>query len=245
MPFFFAQGQAVSTASTEALQSDLSRLTESLDILNSIKAGKRITDATPLQTALNNILSISEEEIRSVTAQLGAQTRLSEEEASVQNSLIANLADLAVHIKSVRTDTTQESGISAVISLAQKLKEWRDSPYTATMTQAVAFVSIFENEDSIKAADVRLASILKDGKKIRGILSATKNTAFMRLIKKVQGELKKAVDMNARAKAVIIPDIEKETTDDKDSIDELIRQSNSLVNDAYNDFIAMSKLIRK
>ncbi len=244
-PFFFAHGQAPDTTGANTLQSDLNRLTESLDLLNSIKAGKRITDATPIQTALNDVLNISEEEIRSVTARLGAQANLTEEEAALQNELIMGLANLASHLKSVRADATQESGISAVISLAQKLKEWRDGPYTTTVERAVTFVSIFENENSIKAANARLASILKDEKKIRRILSGANTTTFARLIKKVQGGLRKAADLNTRAKAALMPDPNNATADDENSIDELIRQSGILVNDAYNDFIAMSKLIKK
>lgn len=244
-PFFFAHGQSASTARTDALQSDLSRLTESLDLLTSIKAGKRITDATPLQTALNNVLSVSDEEVRSVTARLGAQAGLADEEAALQNELMADLANLASHLKSVRADATQESGISAVMSLAQKLKEWRDGPYTATVGRAVTFVSVFENEDSVKAANARLTLILKDEKKIRRILSGTNTTAFARLIKKVQGELRKAADLNGRAKAAFIPDPDTEAEDEEGTIEEIIRQSNALVNDAYNDFVAMSKLIKK
>ncbi len=76
------------------------------------------------------------------------------------------------------------------------------------------------------------------------MLSGTKTTAFVRLIKKAQGELRKAADLNARAKAVLIPDPDEETVDEG-PIDELVRQSNALVNDAYNDFIAMSRLIKK
>lgn len=173
------------------------------------------------------------------------QISLTDEETSLQNSLIIDLTNLALHVKSVRVDTTQESGTSAVISIAQKFKEWRDGAYTATMTQAAAFVDIFENEDSIKAANARLASIMKDEKKIRGMLSGKKAGAFTHLIRRVQVGLRKAGDLNARAKAVIIPNHEKEAINNEDSIDEMIRQSNALVNDAYDDFIAMSRLIRK
>lgn len=242
-PFFFVHGQAISTTSTDSLQSNLSRLTESLDLLNAIKAGKRITDATPLQTALNDVMSISEEEVRGVSARLMAQNKLTDEETALRENLMTSLASLSLHLKSVRIDTTQESGISSVISIAQKLKEWRDGVYAVAMAQAVQFVSILENEDSIKAANARLALILKDEKKIRGILPASKTAPFMRLIKKAQGEIKKATDLNTRAKSALMPDTEKSINGDV--VDEMIRQSNKLVNDAYEDFIAMSRLIKK
>lgn len=242
-PFFFAHAQTASTASTDTLQSDLSRLTESLDLLNAIKTGKRPTDATSLQSALNNVISISEEEIRSVSMQLGAHSELTDEEISLQDDLMADLASLKLHIKSVRTDTTQESGISAVISIAQKFKEWRDGTYTDTMARAVRFISVFENEDSVKAGNGRLASIVKDTKKIRSLLPGMRSAPFMSLIKKSQDELKKAVDLNARAKASLLS--ETNEAEDEETIDEMVRQSNALVNAAYDDFITMSRLIRK
>lgn len=245
-PFFFVHGQVMNTAQNDALQSDLSRLTESLDLLNSIKAGKRITDATPFQTALNGVLNISEEELRSVTVRIGTQSSgLTDKEIELQNELMGDLANLSSHVRAVRIDATQKTGTSAILSLAQAFKEWRDGPYVTTMTRAIAFADVFENEDSIKAAGSRLAAILKDEKKIRDRLSGTKRTEFARLIKKAQGELRKALDLNGRAKAALIPDPEKETNDDEKSIDELVRQSGMLVNEAYNDFIAMSKLIKK
>ncbi len=242
-PFFFAQAQTASTASTDTLQSDLSRLTESLDLLNAIKIGKRPTDATPLQSALNNVISISEEEIRSVSAQLAAQSGLTDEESALRDSLITDLANLKLHTKAVRTDTTQESGISAVISIAQKFKEWRDGTYTDTMARAVRFISVFENEDSVQAGNGRLSSIVKDTKKIRSLLPGMRSAPFMNLIKKAQDELKKAADLNARAKSTLLSDTKE--AEDEETIDEMVRQSNALVNAAYDDFIAMSRLIRK
>ena len=243
-PFFFAHGQDISTASTDALQSDLSRLTESLDLLNAIKIGKRPTDATLLQSALNNVISISEEEIRSVSMQLGAHSGLTDEEISLQDDLMADIASLKLHIKSVRTDTTQESGISGIISLAQKFKEWRDGPYTITMRQAIRFVSVFENNASIIAANVRFSAIAKDENIIRSFLALFRTTPFTRLMKEAQTKIKKATNLNTRAKAALMPDAEQ-PVDHDDTIDEMIRQSNALVNAAYDDFIAISRLIRK
>jgi hypothetical protein len=243
-PFFFAHGQTISTAPTDTLQSDLSRLTESLDLLNAIKTGKRPTDAVSLQTALNNVITISEEEVRNVSVQLTAQSGLTDEESALRDSLIADLSNLKLHTKAVRTDTTQESGISAVISLAQKFKEWRDGPYTATMRQAIQFVSVFENETSIIAANARFTAIAKDENKIRSFLALFRSTPFTRLMKEAQSKIKKAVNLNARAKAALMPNTEQ-SADYDDAIDEMIRQSNALVNAAYDDFIAMSRLIKK
>lgn len=189
------------------------------------------------------MISISEEEIRSVSVQLGARSELTDEETSLQSDLIADLASLKLHVKSVRTDTTQESGISAVISIAKRFKEWRDGTYTDTMARAVRFISVFENEDSVKAGNGRLALIIKDTKKIRSLLPGMRSAPFMSLIKKAQEEIKKADDLNARAKSSLLP--ETKEAENEETIDEMIRQSNALVNAAYDDFITMSRLIRK
>ena len=248
-PFFFTHGQTVSATSADIIQSDLSRLTKSLDLVNAIKAGKRPIDATALQTALNTVISISEEEVRSVSTLLAAHDGLSDDERAVRDSIITDIINLKSRIKSVRADTTQEAGASAVISIAQKFKEWRDGPYAATMARAVRFLGVFENENAIQAANARLAAIVKDEKKIRALLPGTKSAPFMSLRKKAHGELKKAADLNARAKAVIITGSDAEETEETQendaNADEMIRQSFTLVNAAYDDFIGMSKLIRK
>ena len=70
-----------------------------------------------------------------------------------------------------------------------------------------------------------------------------RSATFMSLIKKAQDELKKATDLNERAKAALLSDTEE--TEDEETINEMIRQSNALVNAAYDDFITMSRLIRR
>ncbi|MDO8582456.1 MAG: hypothetical protein Q7R63_00470, partial [bacterium] len=220
-PFFFVQAQTASTASTDTLQSDLSRLTESLDLLNAIKIGRRPADTTSLQTALNNVITISEEEIRNVSVQLAAQNGLTDEESALRDGLMADLASLKLHAKAVRTDTTQESGISAVISLAQKLKEWRDGPYAATMRQVIQFVSVFENDASIIGANARFTAIAKDENKIRSFLALFRTTPFTRLMKEAQSKIKKAANLNARAKFALMPDPDTEESADGDIVDEM------------------------
>ncbi len=245
-PFFFTHAEAPDAPRADGIQSELGRLTESLDLLTAIKAGKRPTDATSLQTALNDVLRLSEEEVRSVSVRLAAQDGLTDEEKNLQEKLVADLAGLKLQIKSVRMDATQEAGPSAVTSIARQFKEWRDGQYAATIGEAAAFVGAFENGDAVKAANARLGAILKDEKKIRSLLPALKTAPFMRLIKKAQGELKKAADLNARAKAALIPDPDTAgTAEDGDSADGMASESNALVNAAYDDFIAMSKLIKK
>lgn len=244
MPFFLVHAEPDSITPKDGVQSELSRLTESLDLLSAIKSGKRPTDATALQSALNDVLRLSEEEVRNVSLRLMAQhDGLTEDELTTQDALIADLADLKLHMKAVRMDTTQEAGPTAVASIAQKFKEWRDGPYAETIGRAATFVGVFENEDAIKAASARLTAILKDEKKIRSILPTSKTSAFMRLIKKAQGELRRATDLNTQAKTLLNPATTK--SDNSETTDDLLHDSSALVNATYDDFIAMSRLIKK
>ena len=242
-PFFFALAETADTAPKDGLQSELSRLTDSLDLLSAMKANKRPADATALQTALNDVLRLSEEEVRGLATRIASQDGLTEKEDVERRAIASDLADLKLHMKSVRTDTTQEAGPTAVAAIAQKFKEWRDGPYADVMQRATAFASVFENDDSIKAANTRLAAILKDERKIRSLLPASKTSAFLRLIKKAQGELHKAAELNAEAKELLDPTTP--APDDGTSAASLAADASDLVNAAYDDFIAMSKLIRK
>lgn len=242
-PFFFTHAQATDTAQTDDTQSTLSRLTESLNLVTAIKAGKFPTDAVSLQAAMNDIIRLSEEEIRNVSVELATQNGLTDEEMALRDDLMVNLASAKIHVLSVQTDILQEATPNTIVSIAQKFKEWRDGSYTTTMEQAVRFTSVFKNENSVKAANARLTAILKDEKKIRSLLSASKTAPFMRLIKKAQGELKKASDLNTRAEALLVQN--NNTEESNTTIDEMVRQATVSVNIAYDYFVAMSKLIRK
>lgn len=208
-----------------------------------MKAGGRPTDVVALQSALSDILRLSEEEVRTISVRLAAQNGLAKKEEVIQESLIADLANLKIRMKSIRADATQEAGPTAVMAIAQKFKEWRDGPYAEVMEKAATFVGVFENEDAIKAANGRLNAILKDEKKIRALLPLPKTSAFMRLIKKAQASLRKAADLNTQAKALLDPETERVSEDM--NIDTITAESNTLIASAYDDFITMSKLIKK
>jgi hypothetical protein len=242
-PFFFAQAETTKDAPQDGIKTELNRLTDSLDLLTAIKAAKRPTDATSLQTALNTVVSITDEEIKNISGELNVLEDLTDAENALASDYMENLVGLRLYVKSVRTDTTQEAAPSAILSLAQKFKEWRDGPYATALDPIMRFTNVFQSKDDIKAANARLGAILKDERKIRTMLSATKTAPFMRLIKKVQTELRKATDLTARAEALLTPDAV--APDDASTIDEEIRQSNALVDTAYDDFIAMGKLIKK
>ena len=188
-------------------------------------------------------MSITDEEIKKISSELNALEDLTDGENAVVSGYMDTLADLRLYVKSVRVNTTQEAMPSAILTLAQKFKEWRDGPYTTAFNPIMRFTSVFQSKNAIKAANARLGAILKDGRKIWSMLPATKTAPFMRLIKKVQTELRKATDLDARAEALLLADTT--TEDDASTIDEEVRQANALIDTAYDDFIAMGKLIKK
>lgn len=242
-PFFFVRAEIAKDAPQDGIKTELNRLTNNLDLLTAIKTAKRPTDPISLQTALNTVISITEEEIKNAGNKLTALGDLTEAESAMESSYIDTLANLRLYVQSVRKETTQEASTGTILSLAQKFKEWRDGPYTMALNPIMQFTSVFQSKNAIKAANARLGSIVKDERKIRAMLSATKTAPFMRLIKKAQNELRKAADLIARAEALLTPDTP--ASDDADTIDEEVRQANKFVNDAYDDFIAMGKLIKK
>ena len=242
-PFFFAQAKTAKDTTPNTIKTELNRLTDNLDLLTAIKTAKRPTDATSLQTALNNVVNITDEEIKNMGNELNALEDLTDGENAMISDSMETLANLRMYVKLVRTDTTQEATLNTILSLAQKFKEWRDGPYTVAVGPIIRFTSVFQSKNAIKAANIRLGAILKDERKIRGMLSATKTAPFMRLIKKVQTELRKAADLHTRAEALLMEGAT--TEDDANTINEGVRQANASVNTAYDDFIAMGKLIRK
>lgn len=202
-------------------------------------------DAISLQTALNDVLNLSDEEVRNVSIRIAAQDKLTDKEITLRDELITSLADLKIHIQSVRIGTTQEAGATSVIWLANTFKEWREGPYAKTMERATAFADALENDDSIKGAALRLAAILKDEKKIRAVLPTSKTGVFLRLIKKAQGEIRQASELNTKVKAALMPDEDDEVATDDATASEMAHESSELINAAYDAFIAISKLVRK
>jgi hypothetical protein len=212
-----------------------------MDLLAAIKSSKRPADTTALQTALGNILRISNEEIKNLGDRMPLNNTLSEEEIAFRDILIADIADLKLHINTVRLDTTQDAGPTAMNSIAQKFKEWREDTYEKTTRKASAFASAFESQEMIQIARTRLNAILKDEKRIRTTLSTSKTASFARLVKKTQGGLRTASDLNDRAKSQIIAGNENGV----DVAENLLEESRNLISAAYDDFIAMSKLVKK
>lgn len=234
---------AVEIPENENIHTELYRLTESLNLLSAMKASKRPADAIALQTALNAVIQISEEEVRTTSIKLATQKNISEAEDEIRADIIKNLASLKIYMQTVRINTTQEAGPTAIAWIAQKFKEWREGLYTQTIEQATAFIGVFENETSIQSASARLNAILKDEKKIRALLPTSKTNVFMRLVKNTQANLRKATELNTEAHALLTPTTD--TTYDTTTIHNRIAESNALIDSIYDDFVTMSKLIKK
>jgi hypothetical protein len=129
-----------------------------------------------------------------------------------------------------------------VVKFAQSVKEWRDGTYAPIIRPIVDFAAVMQNRQAIVTAHGRLIAIAKDEKKIRGFLFGGKTPVFLKLLKKAQGEITQATQMNVQARKLL-----DAAGGDAggDAIDAIVGDANELINTAYDDFVAMSKLVNK
>ena len=222
----------------------MENLTDSLDLLSAIKTGKKPADPVALQTALNAVISLSAEETRNLTESMNGLENLTEEKNGMRAEYLALLDGFRAYLEAAKRNATKEASAEETVRGARQLKEWRDGTYTPGISPVVDFVAVLENKQSIVTAHMRLISIIKDEKKIRGLLAGGKTASFLRLLKKAQGEISRATQLNWQAdKLLLAPDADGNR--DGETIDATIGDANGLLNGAYDDFAAMSALVKK
>ncbi len=230
-------------ASSDGIASGIESLAESLDFLSAIKSGKKPTDPIALQTALNGVISLSEEEIGSLESRLRAQGGLKGDDHAAREEYLERLSALLARTTAMKADANRDIGISEILRIARSMKEWRDTVYAPRIRPMIDFIAVMQNTKAIMTAHERLISIAKDEKKIRGFFAGGRATPFLKLLKKAQGEIAQATDMNEEAKRLLAA--ERAGNEGDGSIDAAVEGSNALVNAAYDDFVAMSRLVRK
>ena len=99
-----------------------------------------------------------------------------------------------------------------------------------------------QGKKAIATAHARLISIAREERKIRGFLVGGKAGPFLKLLKKAQGEIAQATQMSAKAEELL--DTPKDG-EGSDLIDALTADANGLIDAAYGDFLAMSRLVSR
>jgi hypothetical protein len=225
----FAQSAAeYQSPITENLQD----LAESLDFIESIKASKKEINVNALQTALNRILSLSREELAGMTSDLIGLGALGGDATEKQKKYLGEVNMLMRHVERISDNVNQELSIADAIRIAQGLKAWRTAAYEPALIPIADFVSIFKNKTIITHAKNRLANIVREQKKIQSVLTEEGAAQFNAMLKKAHANIAQAASLNARAYK-------------EDDPTEFVARAEKLVNESYDLFIAMSRLIKK
>lgn len=228
--------------SSSGISSGIKNLAESLDLITAIKAGKGTVDAIALQTALNDILDLSAEEVKSMERELKSLDLADEDWAATRTNYLSQLAGLRARIEAMRADMNTDAKTKDIVRAAQALKIWRDGTYTPKIQLMVDFLAVMKGKKAITTAHARLISIAKEEKKIRGFLTGGKTAHFLKLLKKAQGEIAQATQMSIKAEELLdAPESQREG----DLIGALTADAGELIDAAYGDFLAMSRLVNK
>ncbi len=235
--------RTIVTASSQGITSGIENLAESLDFLSAIKSSKKPTDAIALQTALNGVISLSEEEIGNLESQLRSLGGLRSDDETVREEYLDRIATLMGRIGMMKADANRNIDVNEILKIARNMKEWRDTVYAPRVRPMIDFIAVMQSAKAILTAHERLIAIAKNEKKIRGFFAGGRAAPFLKLLKKAQGEIAQATDMSEEAKRLFA--LERAGNEGDGSIDAAIEGSNALVNAAYDDFVAMSKLVKR
>ncbi len=210
----------------------------SLNLIAAIKTAKTPVDPIALQTALNDVISLSEEEIKNLESQLTALNDLSDKNDAKRINYLQQLAQLRARYKEVRTDVNQSIDASHIIRLGQGLKVWRDATYIPTTKPMVNFSAVFANRSGIMTAHTRLIAVLRDKKSRLGIRSG-ETAAFLKFMRQAQDSISRATRLNRDAEGLL------ENPEGSDSIDGMLAGSAKLLDHAYEAFIGMDGLMKR
>ncbi len=232
----------IPTSSRDIL-SGIESLAESLNFLSAIKSGKKPIDTIALQTALNGVISLSEKELENIEKQLRLLGNLKGDDETTREEYLDRISTLENRMQVIKTSANRDISVDEILAIAREVKEWRETAYAPRVRPMVDFIAVTQNTKAIITAHERLISITKDERKIRGFFAGSKAGPFLKLLKKAQGEIAQATDMNEEAKRLFA--LARAGDEGDGSIDTAIEGSNALVNAAYDDFSAMSKLVKK
>ena len=224
------------------LVSALENLTHSLDLLDALKTSKRPIDTTTLQTAINKVLDLSIVELEHLQTELNGLKNLPEDNQIDRDEYLQQLSQIRLHYEDVRTVANQELTVAETATIGRKLQEYRATAQEL-INHIVDLITVFQTQDALITARGRLANILKDKDKIQATLSRTKWTTFTQLLKKARLSITHANQFNARAQELLQGTINGYDTGQ--TIDSLVTTASKDIQDAYNAFLAMSKLIKK
>ncbi len=244
VPTLFVYAQEIASENgTRGITSGIRNLTDSLDLLTAIKTSKKPTDPVALQTTLNAALTLSEEEVKNLTSALQELDVPINVQKETRDALLDRLGELSRNLKEMKVKATREESVAEIIKTAQHLKNWRDGTYAENISPIVNFISVMQAKNAIAVANMRLISIIKDDRKIRGFLAGGKTATFLKLLKKAQGKIAQATPLATQAEKILAAD--DNGSIDGDAIDALVAGTNRLIDSAYDDFLAMSRMIAK
>ncbi len=244
VPTLFVYAQEIASENgTRGITSGIRNLTDSLDLLTAIKAGKKPTDAVALQTTLNAALTLSEEEVKNLTSTLRELDVPTDAHKKTRDAFLDRLGEFSRNLKEMKVGATREESVAEIIRAAQYLKNWRDGTYAENVGLIVNFISVMQAKSAIVIANVRLISIVKDERKMRGFFFGGKTTAFLKLLKNAQGKITQAIPLATQAEKLLTA-VGGDNANG-DTIDALVAGTNRLIGSAYDDFLAMSRMIAK
>ena len=182
----------------------------------------------------------------------------------IKEKLINDLAYFNDYYKDIesRIDSDPELSLEDIRSIANDLKDWRNSTYTPRLKEITNFILVFEEENLIKIANSRADKITGDLAKFdkQGYI---KTNDLKKLFAQARKNLDNSQSSNNNAKELFLKsitlssatstneisatktDTDKPSKDIQQNVQDLVKESIKYLKSAYETFFQMNSQIKK
>lgn len=200
-----------------------------------------LSDLEVRRVAFLNALSLSVDELKSISGSLSQFKNFTKTEEAFKNNLLSDSVNFLNIYQGLISFASSENDVEALKERVQDFKEWRENFYLPWLQRASDFILISRNANVLNIAKARLQKIAADLEKLE---SSGLDTAELReSLRQAQLFITEANDFQVRAQDAFWSDLRY--TLNKPTVKDLVSVSLERIRSAYQVFFEMSNLVRK
>lgn len=200
-----------------------------------------LSDLEVRREAFLNALSLSVEELKSISDSLGQFKNFTKTEEAFKNKLLSDSVNFLSIYQGLIEIALSENDVESLKNKVQDFKEWRESFYLPWLQRASDFILISRNANVLNIAKARLQKIAADLDKLEN--AGLDTTELRESLRQAQLFITEANDFQVRAHDAFWSDLRYNLN--KPTVKDLVGISLERIRSAYQVFFEMSNLVRK
>lgn len=270
---FLKTGAAEKTEALKEVNEIVDDLINLKDDDNLSKEEKNSQEISVRKEALEKIIDLSLAEIQDLRQKLEALELADKSQKETKSSFLESLKNFEEYYNGLRAELDKDQTIDSLKDLAKELKSWRAKEYIAKTQFILSFTLIHNEKLVLKIADERLDKINSDIKKLENAKMIKKNS-FNSEFASAMKSLAAAHLLNSNAEKIFSKSLEeiilasstasssavsidgseatttiatstKKSLSPEIEIKQLIEKSLKEIKNAYNNFLSISKAVKK